>query len=73
VCILQLYFNPEEGASADLGVAMLECRLAEAGISEAEFTLLNTEFFDDQSLVIVYRVRGSASKISPYIFHAVKI
>ncbi|THH16998.1 hypothetical protein EW146_g3736 [Bondarzewia mesenterica] len=51
------YGHEAPGSLIDLGMAILECRLRE-GDGVVDFDLLDAEFFDDESLVIVYRAQG---------------
>ena len=41
----------------EIGVAVLECCLPEEEAGEGDIKPLNAEFFDDESVVIVYRLR----------------
>lgn len=43
---------------AEIGVAVLECEIPEE--EEGEIKILNAEFFDDESVVIVYELGGES-------------
>lgn len=46
---------------AGIGVAVLECHLAEEDEEDGHIELLEADFFDDECVVIVYRLRGKES------------
>ncbi|KDR85006.1 hypothetical protein GALMADRAFT_233556 [Galerina marginata CBS 339.88] len=42
---------------SEIGIALLECYLPEEGQERSNFDLLDADFFDDECVVIVYRLR----------------
>lgn len=58
LCLTRLRYGHEAPSLNDLGVAILECRLREDSHGIVDFDLLDADFFDDESLVIVYRAQG---------------
>ena len=58
VYLTRLRYGHEAPSLNDLGVAILECRLREDSHGIVDFDLLDADFFDDESLVIVYRAQG---------------
>ena len=59
----QLRFSLEAvDVPPEIGVAVLECCLPEEEAGEGDIKPLNAEFFDDESVVIVYRLREGDSE-----------
>ncbi|KAI0312628.1 anaphase-promoting complex, cyclosome, subunit 4-domain-containing protein [Amylostereum chailletii] len=63
LCIFRLRHG---GPQAELRLAVLDCELNRDGGTTAIF-LLDVEFFDDESLVVVYRVRNPEGQRGPTI------
>lgn len=57
MCLFRVDYDHENPASSiQSSVAILECRIREAGDGGmTDFNLLDVEFFDDEVLVIVHR------------------
>ena len=45
--------------SPAVDVILLECRLPESSTDEPDFEVLGLEFFDDETMIILYKVRGA--------------
>ncbi|KAI0068360.1 hypothetical protein BV25DRAFT_1793503 [Artomyces pyxidatus] len=55
LCLFRLGYQHEAPDSLELGVVILECRLE--GGDDGLFDILDMDFFDNESLVILYRTR----------------
>ncbi|KAH9486913.1 hypothetical protein JR316_0000979 [Psilocybe cubensis] len=49
---------------SEIGVALLECYLTEEGEEQSNFDLLDADFFDDECVVIIYRLREGETTLS---------
>lgn len=66
VLLVQLRFSIEaSGLPLEIGVALLECHLPEEVQEESQpdIEILEADFFDDESVVIVYRLQTRESKL----------
>lgn len=61
VCIARMGYGTaaKEHSPPPLEVILLECRPAESGADEPDFEVLGLEFFDDETMIVLYRVRGA--------------
>lgn len=60
LCVLRVVYNPTiQSAVVTVGAAMLQCSGTEIG-NDGRYVILDFDFFDDDSLIIVYRVNGAA-------------
>ena len=59
VCLIQIK-NDRQAPSNIIAVAAapLQCCIAREGETAIPLEILDAEFFDDQSLIVVYRARG---------------
>lgn len=46
-----------------IDVILLECRLAESSPDEPDFEILGFEFFDDETMIVLYRTGGDGKLI----------
>ena len=72
VCLVRVRYEQEaSNKSAHIAVAMLECYLGgESQEHQDSFDLLEADFFDDESMVIVYRLCNTRGIIG-FIHHVV--
>lgn len=72
VLLVQLRFSIEaSGLPLEIGVALLECHLPEEGQEESQpdIEILEADFFDEESVVIVYRLQTRESKLETGVSH----
>ncbi|PPQ80812.1 hypothetical protein CVT25_001937 [Psilocybe cyanescens] len=56
--LVKLRFGVEASElPSEIGIAVLECYLPEEGEEQSNFDLLDADFFDDECVVIIYRLR----------------
>lgn len=71
VLLCQLRFGVEASEfPSSIGGVLLQCYLPEEGDEESNLDLLDADFFDDECVVIIYRLRGGESKSARgYLLH----
>jgi len=69
VLLTQLHFGVEVSElPSEIGIALLECYLLEEGEERSDFDLLEADFFDDEYVVILYRLRQRESQYKRSFF-----
>jgi len=69
VVLTQLHFGVEVSElPSEIGIALLECYLLEEGEERSDFDLLEADFFDDECVVILYRLRQRESQYKGSFF-----
>ena len=69
VLLTQLHFGAEVSElPSEIGIALLECYLLEEGEERSDFDLLEADFFDDECVVILYRLRQRESQCKRSFF-----
>ncbi len=63
VCLARVQYGSEEPPDALVEVCLLECCIENEDGSKEELNVLEAEFFDDECVVIVYRLRGEDGKL----------
>lgn len=48
-----------QDVSSVVDAILLECRLPEGNTDEPDFQVLGLEFFDDETMIILYKARGT--------------
>lgn len=70
VVLVQLRCDVEAaGVASDIGIALLECYLPEEEEDRSNIELLDADFFDDECVVIVYRLHSRESQSNGRFFY----
>lgn len=68
MCLTRVKHSGTIVSPVSIGICLLECFVANEDGVRVDIDLLNAEFFDDETIVIVYRLRDQGAFISVHVY-----